>query len=123
MRILAIDFGEARIGLATGLVALSMVSTFAFTLFLSTLTDSPFGAVAGGIGLGLVSRALDNIPSLHALGPWLPMTDAGTTAWTALFLRPVNLDGVAHLAVVQALYGAVFLAAAWIRFSHADVLG
>jgi ABC-2 type transport system permease protein len=112
-----------RIWLATGLVAGSMVSTFAFALFLSTLTDRPFGAVAGGIGLGLVSRALDNIPGLHLLSPWLPMTDAGTTAWTALFLQPVNLDGVAHLALVQAVYGAVFLAAAWIRFSRADVLG
>jgi ABC-2 type transport system permease protein len=113
----------ARVWLATGLVACSMAGTFAFTLFLSTLTDRPFGAVAGGIGLGLVSRALDNIPGLHALGPWLPMTDAGTTAWTALFMQPVDLSGVAHLALVQAVYSAAFLAAAWIRFSRADVLG
>ena len=42
-----------------------MASTFAFALLLSTLTDSPFSAVAGGVGLGLVSRALDNVPGLH----------------------------------------------------------
>jgi ABC-2 type transport system permease protein len=112
-----------QVWLATGLVACSMAGIFAFTILLSTLTDSPFGAVAGGIGLGLVSRALDNIPGLHALGPWLPVTDAGTTAWTALFLQPVDLAGVAHLILVQAVYTAVFLAAAWIRFSRADVLG
>jgi ABC-2 type transport system permease protein len=112
-----------QVWLAAGLVACSMASTFAFTLLLSTLTDSPFAAVAGGIGMGLVSRALDNIPGLHTLGPWLPMTDAGTRAWTALFLQPGNLEGVAHLALVQALYSAVFLSAAWIRFTRADELG
>jgi ABC-2 type transport system permease protein len=111
-----------RIGLATGLVALSTASTFAFTIFLSTLTDSPFSAVAGGIGLGLVSRALDNIPGLHALGPWLPMTDSGTTAWTALFLLPVNLDGVTHLALVQLVYTVAFLGAACFRFTRTDSL-
>jgi ABC-type transport system involved in multi-copper enzyme maturation permease subunit len=51
------------------------------------------------------------------------VTGAGTTAWTALFLQPVNLDAVVHLVLVQAAYSAVFLAAAWVRFSRADVLG
>jgi ABC-2 type transport system permease protein len=111
-----------RVWLAAGIIEWSMASTFAFTLLLSTMTDRPFGAIAGGIGLGLVSRALDNIPGLHALGPWLPMTDVGTTSWTALFQQPVSLDGVAHLALVQALYGGLFLAAAWLRFSRADIL-
>lgn len=39
-----------RLGLATGVVALSLVSTFAATLLLSTLTRSPFSAAAGGSG-------------------------------------------------------------------------
>ena len=106
--------------LAILLVALSTASTFAFTIFLSTLTDSPFSAVAGGIGLGLVSRALDNIPGLHALGPWLPMTDSGTTAWTTLFLQPVNLDGVTHLALVQLERWFLAAGVLYIRDGHRD---
>jgi ABC-2 type transport system permease protein len=112
----------ARLFLAWVCVLGTVASTFAFTFFLSTLTDQPFSAVAGGIGLGLVSRALDNVPGLHALGPWLPVTDAGTTAWTGVFFQPVDLAGLPHIALLQGVYTAVFLAAAWIRFTRADVL-
>ena len=48
------------------LVLAILSSTFAFALLLSTVTRSPFTAVAGGVGLSLVSRALDNVPGLHA---------------------------------------------------------
>ena len=124
--IAAATFGPAealaRIGAAAALVACGLASTFAFALLLSTLTSRPFGAAAGGVGLGLVSRALDNVPGLHALGPWLPLTDAGSTAWTGLFSEPAGLDAVGHLALVQAVYAAVFLAAAWLHFIRADVL-
>jgi ABC-2 type transport system permease protein len=111
-----------RVGLASVLVACTMASTFAFALLLSTLTDSPFSAAAGGVGLGLVSRALDNVPGLHELGRWLPLTDASSTLWTGLFFQPVDLAGIGHLALVQALYTAVFLAAAWAWFTRSDVL-
>jgi ABC-2 type transport system permease protein len=111
-----------RLALAAALVAGTMGSTFAFAFLLSTLTTRPFSAVAGGVGLGLVSRALDNVPGLHLLGPWLPVTDAGSTLWTGLFFDPVQVDGLAHLALVQAAYTALFLGAAWLRFTRADVL-
>lgn len=118
------DQGEAlgRVAAGGGLVLVTMASTFAFALLLSTLTAAPFSAMAGGVGLGLVSRALDNVPGLQALSPWLPVTDAGSTLWTGLFFDPVRLDDLAHLALVQAAYAAVFLAAAWWRFTRADVL-
>jgi ABC-2 type transport system permease protein len=111
------------VALAAALVLAGLASTFAFTLLLSTLTDSPFSAAAGGLGLGLVSRALDNVPGLHALGPWLPMTDAGSSLWTGLFFSPVQVAGLGHFAAVQAVYTAVFLTAAWARFTRADVRG
>ena len=112
----------ARLLLAWLCVLGTVASTFAFTFFLSTLTDQPFSAVAGGVGLGLVSRALDNVPGLHALAPWLPVTDAGTTAWTGVFFQPADLAGLPHIALLQAFYTAVFLAAAWLRFTRVDVL-
>ena len=112
----------APLALATGLVAVAMASTFAFGLLLSTVTSRPFSAMAGAVGLGLVSRALDNIPGLHALGPWLPLTDGSTTVWSGLFFRHVDAGAVGHLLLVQGLYTAAFLAAAWYRFTRADVL-
>jgi ABC-2 type transport system permease protein len=111
-----------RLAAAAGVVLVSMASTFGFGLLLSTLTRSPFSALAGAVGLGLVSRALDNVPGLSSLGPWLPLTDAGTTQWTGLFVQPPNLGSFGHLALVQAVYLAVFVGAAWIRFARADVL-
>jgi ABC-2 type transport system permease protein len=118
------DPGDAlgRIALGAAIVAAGLASTFAFALLLSTLTASPFGAVAGGVGLGLVSRALDNVAGLHVLGAWLPLTDGGSTLWTGLFFSPVQLDGLLQRALVQAAYTALFLAAAWLRFTRSDVL-
>jgi ABC-2 type transport system permease protein len=112
-----------RVALAGGMVAVGLASTFAFALLLSTLTSSPFGAVAGGVGLGLVSRALDNVAGLHAIGFLLPVTDAGSTLWAGLFFDPVNVDGLGQQALVQAVYTAAFLGLAWLRFATADVLG
>ena len=39
-----------------------------------------------------------------------------------LFFDPVQLDGLAHLALVQVAYTALFLGAAWLRFTRGDVL-
>lgn len=111
-----------RVLLATALLLLTTASTFAFAVFPSTLTASPFAAVAGAVGLGLASRALDNVPGLNVLGAWLPLTDSGSTLWTGLFFQPMKLDGLGHLMLVQGLYTTVFLGAAWWRFARADVL-
>jgi len=112
----------ARLALATAYTVWMLGSTFAFALLLSTLTARPFSAVAGGIGLGLFSRALDNVPGLHALSPWLPVTDSGTTLWTGFFTRPMHTPGLVHAVLVQAAYTAAFLTAAVVRFARADVL-
>lgn len=112
----------ARIGLVTAIVAGTMISTFAFAILCSTLTDRPFSAVAGAVFMVFVSRALDNIPGLHALGPWLPVTDKGTGLWTQVFSQPTSFSGYPHLALVQAAYTVAFLAVAWIWFDRKDVL-
>jgi ABC-2 type transport system permease protein len=111
-----------RIGLGTAFVTATLASTFAFALMLSTFTRSPFSAVAGGVGLSLFSRALDNVPGLHSLSPWLPVTDSGTTLWTGFFTRPMQTAGLAHVLEVQAGFTAAFLAVALARFCRADIL-
>ena len=111
-----------RYAAALGLILVSTASVFAFSLLLSTVTEYSFAAIAGGIGLVFTSRALDNIPGLNALSPWLPVTDAGTTAWTGLFDDPVRSGPIGHLIVVQAVYSTLFIAVAYGRFLRADVL-
>jgi ABC-type transport system involved in multi-copper enzyme maturation permease subunit len=108
--------------LATAYVLATLTSTFAFALFLSTISVRPFGAVAGGVGLGLFSRALDNIPGLHALSPWLPMTNEASNLWTGFFTQPMQTGGIAHVLAVQASYTALFLAVALAWFTRSDVL-
>jgi ABC-2 type transport system permease protein len=112
----------ARIGLASALVIAGLSSTFGFSLLLSTLTTRPFSAVAGGVGLSLFSRALDNIPGLNGLRPGLPVTNDGANVWTGLFTNPSQTGSIAHELLIQAAYGAVFLAAAFWVFTRRDVL-
>ena len=114
--------GLGRVGLATAVVAVTMASTFGFAILCSTLTDRPFNAVAGGVLLSYVSRSLDNIPGLHALGPWLPMTNSGAGLWTQVLFRPSDLGGYPHLAAVQVVYTVLFLGAAWAWFDRKDIL-
>jgi len=111
-----------RLGLAVAVVALTMLSTFTFAFFCSTVTDQAFSAVAGGVLFGLVSRALDNIPGLHALSPWLPLTDKGTDVWNGIFFQPTEWSGLPHLALVQGTYAVVLLTAAFVTFHRRDVL-
>lgn len=112
----------ARLAVAVVVVSGTMLSTFAFALLCSTLTDRAFSAVAGGVLFGLVSRSLDNIPGLHALTPWLPLTDKGTDVWNGIFFRPTDWSGLPHLALVQGSYAVVLLAAAAAVFHRRDVL-
>jgi ABC-2 type transport system permease protein len=111
-----------RIALATVYVLATLTSTFAFALLLSTLTTRPFSAVAGGVGLSLFSRALDNIPGLHGLSPWLPVTDRASSLWTGFFTQPMHTGGLGHVLAVQAAYTAAFLGLAVVRFTRSDVL-
>lgn len=111
-----------RTALVSGVIAVTLSSTFAFALLCSTLTDRPITAVAGGVLLSFVSRSLDNIPGLHALGPWLPMTNSGAGLWTQLLFSPSDLSAYPHLAVVQGAYTAAFLVAAWAWFARKDIL-
>jgi ABC-type transport system involved in multi-copper enzyme maturation permease subunit len=78
--------------------------------------------VAGGVLFGLVSRALDNIPGLHAMTPWLPLTDKGTDVWNGIFFRPTDWSGLPHLALVQGGYAIVLLSAAAVVFHRRDIL-
>jgi ABC-2 type transport system permease protein len=122
----AASFGPAaalgRLALATVYVGAGMSSIFAFSFFLSTATSRPLVAVAGGVGLTILSRVLnaDYLPGVAALAPYVPNNDVDL--WLHLFQQPAQTDGMAHFLALQAAYVAVFGGLSWWWFTRRDVL-
>jgi ABC-2 type transport system permease protein len=112
----------ARLGIATAYVAAGMVSIFAFAFFLSTLTSRPLVAVAGGVGLTILSRLLnaDYLSGIAVLNPYMPNNDVDL--WQHLLQQPAQTAGMTHFLIVQLGYAVVFLGLAWWWFSRKDVL-
>ena len=96
-----------------------MVGVGAVALFLSTLTDSPLAAALGAIALLVTSGVLVGLDASAAIQPYLP-----TRYWLAfvdLFRDPVHSRDLLRGVAVQAVYIAVFLAAAWANFNTKDI--
>jgi len=112
----------ARITLATLYVAAGMTSIFAFAFLLSTLTTRPFVAVAGGVGLTLLSRVFngDYLPGVAVLNRYMPNNDIDL--WDHLFQTPAQTAGMVHFLLLQVVYVVVFLGLAWWWFLRKDVL-
>ncbi|WNI17193.1 ABC transporter permease [Actinacidiphila sp. ITFR-21] len=111
--------GILRALLIAVLVAASLVGLAALGLFVSTLTDSGVGAMAGTVGLLITVQIVDGIPQLHAVQPylfphyWLSFAD--------VLRDPVQWTGIARNLGLQALYAAVFGSAAWARLTSRDI--
>jgi ABC-2 type transport system permease protein len=111
-----------RMGVGTAYVAAGMLSIFSFAFLLSTLTAYPFAAVAGGVGLTLVSRVLnsDYLPGVAVLNRWMPNNDVDL--WEHFFQRPAQTAGMSHFLLLQLIYAGVCLTAAWWWFTRRDIL-
>ncbi|MGW2096341.1 ABC transporter permease [Streptomyces olivaceoviridis] len=111
--------GLGRALLIALVVAASLVGVAALGLFVSTLTNSGIAAMATTVGLLITVQIVDQIPQLHALQPylfphyWLSFAD--------LMRDPVYWDDLVKNLGLQALYAAVFGAAAWARFTAKDI--
>jgi ABC-2 type transport system permease protein len=108
-----------RLLLATLYVAWSMAAFVSFALLVSTLTDSAFGAVAAGVGLGVVSQILDGVTPLGTVRYGLPTHYL--FAWHGLFAFPVTTSDMVRGCLVQLGYSAFFVALAWWWFRRKDV--
>lgn len=100
--------------LTVGLAALGAVG-----LFMSTLTEQPIGATIATLIFSAASAILDSIPQVSWLHPYVI-----THHWTAfgdLFRSPIAWAGIWSGLWLAAGYIAVFLLAAWARFSTKDV--
>ncbi|WP_405586064.1 ABC transporter permease [Streptomyces sp. NBC_01190] len=111
--------GMLRALLIAFLVAASLIGLATLGLFISTLTDSGIGAMAGTVGLLITVQIVDSIPQSHAVQPflfphyWLSFAD--------LLRDPVQWGGIARDLALQALYAAVFGSAAWARLTTRDI--
>ena len=97
-----------------------MLGVAAIGLFISTLTDTPVGAMAAVAGLVVLSGSLDAISQVQPIHPWL-----FTHNWLAfgdLLRTPVRWGGIGKDLLLQAGYIALFASAAWARFTTKDIL-
>jgi ABC-2 type transport system permease protein len=109
----------ARIVGAGLYILLAACGVTAIGVFLSTLTDSGPGAIVATVVLVIASQVLDQIPSLHAIHPFLPTH--GWLGYADLFRFPVEWAAMRAGLIVSAAYAIVFLGAAFAWFGRKDV--
>ena len=108
-----------RVVFAICYVAFSMLGVAAIALFLSTVTDSGLAASLGALAALIGSSVLLTLDAARSLQPYLP-----TRYWLSfidLFRDPILWRNVERGVALQAVYVAVFLAAAWANFTTKDV--
>jgi ABC-2 type transport system permease protein len=96
-----------------------MLGVAAIGLFLSTLSDSPLSASLGALAFLVGSSLLLTLDAARSLQPYLP-----TRYWLSfidLFRDPILWRNVERGVLLQAVYVAVFFAAAWANFATKDV--
>ena len=108
-----------RLLLSTLYVAWGMAAFVCFALLMSTLTDSAFGAVAAGVGLGVISQILNGVTPLGMVRYGLPTHYL--FAWHGLFAFPVTTSDMVRGCLVQLGYSAFFLGLAWWWFRRKDI--
>ena len=104
---------------AVSFIAVSMLGVGAIALFLSTVTDSSLGAALGALAALVTSEVLVTLNSATAVSPYLPTRY--WLAWVDFFRQPILWRNIERGFAVQAVYVAVFLAAAWAHFSTKDI--
>jgi ABC-2 type transport system permease protein len=104
---------------AVGFITVSMLGVAAIALFLSTVTDSALGSALGALAALVGSEVLVTLDAAASVRPFLPTRY--WLAWIDFFRQPVFWRDIQRGFGIQALYVAVFLAAAWANFSSKDI--
>ena len=108
-----------RVAGVVALITVSMLGVAAIALFLSTVTDSVLGAAFGALAALVGSEVLVTLNAAVAIQPYLPTRY--WLAWIDFFRQPIFWRDIQRGFGIQAIYVAVFLAAAWANFSTKDV--
>ena len=108
-----------RTVLAVLYVGWSMLGVASVALFLSTVTDSPLAATLGAISVLVTSAVLVGLDASATVQPYLP-----TRYWLSfvdLFRDPVHTRDLLRGTLLQGVYIAVLLGAAWANFVTKDI--
>jgi ABC-2 type transport system permease protein len=108
-----------RIAFTVLYVGVSMLGVAAFALLLSSIIDNALGAALGGFAILIASTSLNALDAAGAVQPYLP-----THYWLKfvdLFRNPVLWRDVERGLLLQAVYVAVLLGAAWAYFTTKDI--
>jgi ABC-2 type transport system permease protein len=109
-----------RIGLVAAYVTLSLLGMAAIGLFISSLTETPVGAMAALVVLAIASQILDSIPQVAWIHPWLFSHE--WLGFADLMRDPISWTSMQRDALLQLGYVGVFGALAYSRFTTKDVL-
>ena len=110
-----------NLALATVYVFWSLTPYIAFAFMVSTMTDTPAGAIFSAVGLYIVSQVLVGISALGEIRSVLPTYFYD--AWTDLFIRGTGpTSEMTRGALLVIPYTVVFLAFGWWWFSRKDIL-
>jgi ABC-2 type transport system permease protein len=113
-----LQLGE-RVALAVAFITVSMLGVAAIALFLSTIADSALGAAIGALAVLVASEVLVALNAASVVQPYLPTRY--WLAWIDFFRQPIFWRDIQRGFAIQAVYVAVFLAAAWANFSSKDI--
>ena len=108
-----------RVALAVAYLSVGLAALAAIGLFVSTLTEQPIAAMIATVIVSTAMWILDGIPQLSWLHPWLLVHY--WPAFADLFREPVFSESILRGLALAAAYAAVFLGAAWARFSQKDI--
>ena len=108
-----------RVGWAVGFITVSMLGVAAIALFLSTVADSALGAAIGALAALVASEVLVTLNSASVIQPYLPTRY--WLAWIDFFRQPIFWRDIQRGFAIQAVYVAVFLAAAWANLATKDI--
>jgi ABC-2 type transport system permease protein len=111
--------GLVRVVGSGAYILLAASGITAVGMFISTLTDSGPGAIVATVIVAIASQVVDNIPSLHAVQPYIPTH--GWLGYVGLFRFPVDWSVMRSGLFVSSAYTVVFLALAAWNFRRRDV--
>ncbi|GAA3657073.1 ABC transporter permease [Nonomuraea antimicrobica] len=109
-----------RFGIVIGYALVSQLVVAALAFLISTMTDSPLGAVGGAVGLWIVCTILQAVEALGVLREFLPTF--WNTAWLDALAPELDWSGMVKGASVSITYAAILIAIAFRRFRRKDVV-
>ncbi len=117
---ISVGRGIALVWGGAGLVAVPLMALAAFAVFLSVTTQNSVGSGVGAVVLVLLLRLASGLGLAGPLDPYLLTNQF--EAWLNLTRDPIAWEPIVRSLWVSLLWGAFFLAAAWVVFMRRDVL-